>query len=69
VLDEQLLKEAIRLAGGQTYSGTVNMALRDFVRRARARRILELAGTGLWEGELEAMRSDKTSIRRKGRKR
>jgi Arc/MetJ family transcription regulator len=69
MLDEQMLKEATRLAGGQTYSGTVNLALRDFVRRARARRILELAGTGLWEGELAVMRSDKTSIRRKAGKR
>jgi Arc/MetJ family transcription regulator len=58
VLDGQLLEEATRLAGGRTYSATVNLALRDFVRRARARRILELAGTGLWEGELAAMRSD-----------
>jgi Arc/MetJ family transcription regulator len=27
VLDEQLLKEATRLAGGKTYSETVNLAL------------------------------------------
>ncbi len=58
VLDEDLLKEASRLAGGKTYSGTVNLALRDFVRRARARRILELEGTGLWEGDLTEMRAD-----------
>jgi Arc/MetJ family transcription regulator len=58
VLDEQLLKEATRLAGAKTYSGTVNLALQDFVRRARARRILELAGAGLWEGDLAEMRAD-----------
>ena len=58
VLDEQLLKEATRLAGGKTYSGTVNLALKDFVRRARARRILELAGTGAWGGDLAMMRAD-----------
>jgi hypothetical protein len=46
MLDEQLVKEATRATGGSTISGTVNLALRDFVRRARARRILELAGTG-----------------------
>jgi hypothetical protein len=34
-------------------------ALQDFVRRARARRILELRGTGLWEGELGEMRRDR----------
>ncbi len=65
VLDEQLLEEATRLAGGRTYSGTVNLALRDFVRRARARRILELAGLGLWEGELAEMRRDRPGSRRK----
>lgn len=57
VLDEQLLEEAMRLAGG-TYSGTVNLALKDFVRRAHARRILELAGTGAWSGNLVTMRDD-----------
>jgi len=56
VLDEQLLEEATRIAGGATYFGTVNLALRDFVRRARARRILELAGSGLWEGSLPEIR-------------
>ena len=59
VLDEKLLEEATRLAGGRTYSGTVNQALQDFVRRARARRILDLGGSGLWEGTLEDMRDDK----------
>jgi Arc/MetJ family transcription regulator len=65
VLDEKLLEEANRLAGGRTYSGTVNLALRDFVRRARSRRILELAGSGLWEGELAEMRRDRPRRRRK----
>ena len=69
VLDEQILEEATRLAGGRTYSGTVNMALRDFVRRARARRILELAGSGLWQGELGEMRQDRAQPRRKKDKR
>jgi Arc/MetJ family transcription regulator len=58
VLDERLLEEATRLAGGKTYSGTVNLALRDFVQRARARRILGLAGSGQWEGDLAQMRAD-----------
>jgi len=64
VLDEQLLKEATRLAGGKTYSGTVNLALQDFVCRARARRILSLAGSGEWEGELAVMRVDAPRARK-----
>ena len=67
MLDERLLKEATRLAGAKTYSGTVNLALKDLVRRARARRILELAGSGLWEGDLSAMRADDRGSRRKRR--
>jgi Arc/MetJ family transcription regulator len=59
VLDEQLLEEATRLSGEKTYSAAVTLALQDFVRRAKARRILELRGSGLWEGDLAAMRRDR----------
>jgi Arc/MetJ family transcription regulator len=58
VLDEDLLEEATRLSGQRTYSRTVEIALEDFVRRARAGKILALAGTGLWEGDLSQMRRD-----------
>lgn len=58
MLDEEVLEEALRLAGVKTYSKVVNMALEDFVRRAKARRILELTGSGLWEGNLGEMRGD-----------
>ncbi len=63
VLDENLLEEATRLAGERTYSRTVERALEDFVRRIRAGRILELAGTGLWEGSLSEMREDRSPYR------
>jgi Arc/MetJ family transcription regulator len=58
VLDETLLEEAVRVAGTKTYSAAVDFALRDLVRRAKARRILDLAGSGLWEGDLARMRAD-----------
>jgi Arc/MetJ family transcription regulator len=63
VLDENLLEEATRLAGERTYSRTVERALEDFVRRIRAGRILELAGTGLWEGNLSEIREDRSPYR------
>ncbi|MBK7949056.1 MAG: type II toxin-antitoxin system VapB family antitoxin [Deltaproteobacteria bacterium] len=66
VLDETLLAEATRLSGEKTYSAAVMLALTDFVRRAKARRILELRGSGLWEGELSVMRRDREP--RKGTK-
>ncbi|HJS73432.1 MAG TPA: type II toxin-antitoxin system VapB family antitoxin [Vicinamibacteria bacterium] len=64
VLNEELLKEATRLSGERTYSGAVNRALFEYVRRVRAGRILELAGRGLWEGNLSEMRRDRTAGRK-----
>ena len=58
VLDEQLLNEVLRLSREKTYSAAVMRALGDFVRRAKARQILELRGSGLWEGDLGEMRRD-----------
>ena len=58
VLDERLLEETLRRSGERTYSKAVTRAMEDFVRRARAGRILELAGSGLWEGDLAQMRND-----------
>ena len=57
-LDEHLLEEATRLGGERTYSKTVERALRDFVRRIKARQILELGHSGLWKGDLREMRRD-----------
>ncbi len=59
MVDERLLAEAVRLSGERTYSGVVHRALDDYVRRIRARRILGLGGTGLWQGNLAEMRRDR----------
>ena len=63
VLNEELLEEAVRLSGEKTYSGTVTKALEDYVRRAKARQILELRGSGHWKGNLSKMRDDRTRRR------
>ena len=67
VLDERLLEEATRLSGERTYSRTVERALEELVRRVKARRILELAGSGLWEGDLSTVRED-AGVYRVGKK-
>ena len=67
VLDEALLEEATRLSGEKTYSRAVERALQEFVRRIKARQILTLAGTGLWEGDLSSMRRDSPRSNRRGR--
>ncbi len=59
MLDAHLLEEAVRLTGERTYSRTVERALADYVRRIKAGRILELAGSGLWEGDLSEVRRDR----------
>jgi Arc/MetJ family transcription regulator len=67
VLDEHLLEEAVRVSGERTYSRTVERALRDFIQRAKARKILHLAGSGLWEGSLAVVREDRGVYRTKRR--
>ncbi|OYV75221.1 MAG: DUF2191 domain-containing protein [Chromatiales bacterium 21-64-14] len=47
VLDEQLIAEAMRLAGAKTRREMVDQALREYVARHRQREILGLAGQGL----------------------
>ena len=67
MLDGDLLEEATRLSGERTYSKTVERALREMVRRAKARQILDLAGSGLWQGDLAVMREDKGIYRTRRR--
>jgi len=67
VIDGALLEEAKRLTGEPTLSRTVERALSELVRRAKARRILELAGSGGWQGNLAEVREDRP-IYRTGRR-
>ena len=65
VLREGLLEEATRLSGEKTYSRAVERALEELVKRIKAGRILDLAGSGLWQGDLSEMRQDRPSRRRR----
>jgi len=67
VLDEALLEEAVRVSGERTYSRTIERALHEMVRRAKARANDQLAGSGLWQGQLAEMRGDATSLVREAR--
>jgi Arc/MetJ family transcription regulator len=64
VLDEDIQKEATRLSGEKTYSAAVMRAPEDFVRRAKAKQILELRGADLWAGDLAEMRQDRKRRKR-----
>lgn len=68
VLNADLLEETLKVSQERTYSRAVERAMEDFVRRAKARRILELAGSGAWHGDLSAVREDSPTYgkRRRG---
>ncbi|MBV9142569.1 MAG: type II toxin-antitoxin system VapB family antitoxin [Pseudonocardiales bacterium] len=55
-IDDDLLAEAAEIAGTTTEESTVETALREFVRRHKVRRVLELWGNFDWEGDLQEMR-------------
>jgi Arc/MetJ family transcription regulator len=64
VLDEQLLEEAVRVSGERTYARTIERALEEMVRRAKVHGIDQLAGSGLWVGDLSTMRGESgTAVR------
>jgi len=67
VLDEALLEEAVKVSGERTYSRTIERALEEMIRRAQARGIDQLAGSGLWVGDLSAMRADAAPVVRETR--
>ena len=67
VLNEEALEKTLKISGERTYSAAVNLALSEFVRRAKAGRILELAGSGLWCGDLGEMRDDRAVAEKKVR--
>ena len=59
VLDEKLLEQAVAALGTKTYSATVNLALEEAVRLKKIRGIPQFFGSGIWEGDLSAMREDR----------
>lgn len=70
ILDEQLLEEARRATGEKTYSGAINAALEEYVRRNEYRALLRemQARAGehfFWSGYLEEIRPNAyTTVKR-----
>jgi Arc/MetJ family transcription regulator len=67
VLDEDLLEEAVRVSGERTYARTIERALTEMVQRAKVRGLEQLAGSGLWVGDLAEMRGDRAGVARERR--
>jgi Arc/MetJ family transcription regulator len=58
VIDDRLMKAAMRAAGASTKRETVETALRLLVGLKRQERIRRLRGKVRWEGNLDQMRRD-----------
>lgn len=57
-IDDDLLAEAMRLAGTTTKKSTVEEALRALIRRHKIETLRSLRGRVAWEGDLDEMRED-----------
>lgn len=55
-IDDQVMKEVLRLTGLTTKREAVDLALRELIGRHRQLGILDLRGRVRWEGDLEESR-------------
>ena len=56
MLDEELVEEACRITGQRTWSGVIDHALKEIVRRDKLQKLFDLAGTNWWHGDLDEKR-------------
>ncbi len=59
VIDDRLMREALRATGLKTKRDAVEEGLRTLVRLQKQEEIRQLRGKLPWRGDLDAMRSDK----------
>lgn len=59
-LDEKLIQEGLRLSLLKTKKDLVNKALEEYVKRLRRKGLIEYAGSGIWEGDLNKSRMTRT---------
>ena len=58
VIDDKLMREALRATGLKTKREAVEQGLRTLLRLSKQARIRRLRGKLNWQGDLNAMRSD-----------
>jgi Arc/MetJ family transcription regulator len=59
VIDDQLMREALKATGLRTKKEAVELGLRTLLRLQQQGDIRRLRGTMTWEGDLEKMRTDR----------
>lgn len=62
VLDDNLVKEGLKLTKLKTKKALVNYALKELVERHKRKRILKLEGKVEWIGSLEDLRKNRFDI-------
>jgi Arc/MetJ family transcription regulator len=58
-IDDKLMKEALRCTGARTKREVVEQGLRTLVRLGRQVEVRKLRGKLEWQGDLEAMRTER----------
>lgn len=58
VIDDDLMRDTLRVTGLKTKREAVELALRTLVKLKSQQKITKLRGRMAWEGDLEAMRAD-----------
>ena len=56
LLDDQLVKEGLKLTKLKTKKDLVNLALKELIERRKRKHVLKLEGKVEWEGSLDDMR-------------
>lgn len=59
VIDDRLMAEALRLTGLKTKKEAVELGLRTLLRLGKQEQIRRFRGKLNWQGDLDAMRTDK----------
>ena len=59
VIDDKLMKKALKLSGLPTKKAVIEESLRMLVQMQGQKKIASLFGKLKWEGDLDAMRRDK----------
>jgi len=58
VIDDELMKEALKLTGLKTKKDAVELGLKTLIKLNKQERLKHYRGKLKWEGDLEQMRTD-----------
>jgi Arc/MetJ family transcription regulator len=59
VIDDELMTQALKASGAKTKKEAVELGLKTLLQLNRQKAVRRLRGKVKWEGDLEAMRTDK----------